>query len=70
MWLDALGLHVGDQLVGDLGQHVLGQACHTQHVVARAVHVVPERHKLQHTWHKHFSQRLNINLNYFTEKAT
>ena len=43
---DALRLHVGHQLVGDLGQHVAGQARHAQHVVARAIHVVPEGHEL------------------------
>lgn len=43
---DALCLHVGHQLVGDLGQHVAGQARHAQHVVARAIHVVPEGHEL------------------------
>lgn len=45
-WADALCLHVGHQLVGDLGQHIPGQAGHAQHVVAGAVHVVPEGHKL------------------------
>lgn len=39
-------LHVGDELVRDLGQHVFSQPRHAQHVVACAVHVVSERHKL------------------------
>lgn len=43
---DALRLHVGHQLVRDLRQHVAGQAGHAQHVVARAVHIVPEGHEL------------------------
>lgn len=45
-WADALCLHVGHQLVRDLGQHIPGQAGHAQHVVAGAVHIVPEGHKL------------------------
>lgn len=45
-WADALCLHVGHQLVGDLGQHIPGQAGHAQHVVAGTVHVVPEGHEL------------------------
>lgn len=43
---DASALHVGNELVRDLGQHVLRQPCHAQHVVPRAVHVVPEGNKL------------------------
>lgn len=39
-------LHVGNQLIGDLGQYVLSQPGHAQHVVTCAVHVVSERHKL------------------------
>lgn len=39
-------LHVGDQLVGDLSQHVFGQPRHAQHMVTCAVHVVSEWHKL------------------------
>lgn len=42
-------LHVGDQLVGDLGQYIFRQPSHAQHVVASAVHVVSERDKL--LWH-------------------
>lgn len=43
---NASALHVGDQLVGDLGQHVFRQPRHAQHMVASAVHVVSERDKL------------------------
>lgn len=43
---DASALHVGDQLVGDLSQHILSKPRHAQHVVPRAVHVVSERDKL------------------------
>lgn len=45
-WADALCLHVGHQLVRDLSQHVPGQAGHAQDMVAGAVHIVPEGHKL------------------------
>ena len=44
---DPTGLHEGQDLVGDLGQHILGQPGHAQHLVPRAVDVVPERNKLQ-----------------------
>lgn len=44
---DASALHVGDELVGDLSQHVLCQPRHAQHMVAGAVHVVSERDKLR-----------------------
>lgn len=46
-WTDALCFHVGHQLVRDLSQHIPGQAGHAQYVVAGAVHVVPEGHKLR-----------------------
>lgn len=46
-WADALRLHVGHQLVRDLRQHIPGQAGHAQYVVAGAIHVVPEGHKLR-----------------------
>lgn len=39
--------HVGQELLRDLGQHVLGQPCHAEDVVSTPVHVVPERHKLK-----------------------
>lgn len=32
--LDAPALHEGQQLVGDLGQHILCQSCHAQHLVS------------------------------------
>lgn len=43
---DASALHVGNELVGDLGQYVLSQPGHAQHMVAGAVHVVSEWDKL------------------------
>lgn len=46
-WANALCLHVGHQLVRDLSQYIPGQAGHAQYVVAGAVHVVPEGHKLR-----------------------
>lgn len=45
--MDALCFHVGHQLVRDLSQHIPGQAGHAQYVVAGAVHVVSEGHKLR-----------------------
>lgn len=50
VWFNASALHVRDQLVGDLCQDVLSQSRHAQHVVSRAIHVVPERDKL--LWQK------------------
>lgn len=46
LWFDAVSLHVGDELLGDLSQHVLGQACHAQHLAAPPVRVVAEGDKL------------------------
>lgn len=43
---DAPGSHVGQELVGDLGQHFLGQAGHAENVVTTSVNVVAERDKL------------------------
>lgn len=40
------GLHERQQLVGDLGQDVLGQPGHAEDLVTRSVHVVPEGDKL------------------------
>ena len=45
--LDPPALHVGDELIGDLRQYVLGQPGHAQDMVASAVHVVSERDKLR-----------------------
>lgn len=45
-WLDPSGPHVGQELLGDLGQDVLGQPGHAQDVVSTSVHVIPERHEL------------------------
>ena len=44
---DPAGSHVGQELVRDLCQNVLGQPGHAQDVVPRSVDVVAERHKLQ-----------------------
>lgn len=46
-WLDPACLHVGEELVGDLGQDVLGEAGHAQDVVPRPVDVIPERDELR-----------------------
>lgn len=43
---DPPALHVGDELVWDLGEHVLGQSGHAEHMVPRPVHVVSEGDKL------------------------
>lgn len=45
-WLDPACPHVGEELVRDLGQDVLGEAGHAQDVVPRPVDVIPERDKL------------------------
>lgn len=45
-WLDPACPHVGEELVGDLGQDVLGEAGHAQDVVPRPVDVIPERDEL------------------------
>lgn len=47
---DATALHERQQLLRDLGQYVLGQTSHAQHLISRAVDVVPERHKLTDTY--------------------
>lgn len=44
--LDPSRPHVGKELVGDLGQDVLGEAGHAQDVVPCAVDVIPEWDKL------------------------
>lgn len=44
--LDPACPHVGEELVGDLGQDVLGEAGHAQDVVPRPVDVIPERDEL------------------------
>lgn len=44
---DPPGSHVGQKLVGDLGQHFLGQAGHAENVVTASVNVVAERDKLE-----------------------
>lgn len=45
--LDPAGPHVGEELVGDLGQDVFGEPGHAQDVVPRPVDVVPEWDKLR-----------------------
>lgn len=49
LWFESPGPHVGQELVGDLGQDVLGQPGHAQDGVPRPVHVVSERDKLEDT---------------------
>lgn len=44
---DPSGPHVGQELVGDLGQHFLGQAGHAEDVVTASVNVVAERDELE-----------------------
>lgn len=44
--LDPSCPHVGEELVGDLGQDVLGKAGHAQDVVTRPVDIIPEWDKL------------------------
>lgn len=44
---DPPGSHVGQELVGDLGQHFLGQAGHAENVVTASVNVVAERDELE-----------------------
>lgn len=44
--LDPSCPHVGEELVGDLGQDVLGKAGHAQDVVTCPVDVIPEWDKL------------------------
>ena len=46
-WFDGPAPHEGEQLVGDLRQHVFSQPRHAQHLVTGAVDVVPERNKLE-----------------------
>ena len=43
---DPPGPHVGEELVRDLGQHLLGQAGHAEDVVSPPVYVVSEGDKL------------------------
>lgn len=45
--LDPAGPHVGEELVGDLGQDVFGEPRHAQDVVPRPVDVVSERDELR-----------------------
>lgn len=40
--LDVSGAHIGQQLLRDLGQHILGQSGHAQHLVPRPVNIVSE----------------------------
>lgn len=61
VWFNASALHVRDQLVGDLCKDVLSQSRHAQHVVSRAIHVVPEWDKLlwqRKTWES--EERLSL----------
>lgn len=44
---DSSALHKGQQLVGDLGQDVLGQPGHAEDLVPRSVDVVSERDELE-----------------------
>lgn len=44
---DPPGSHVGQELVGYLGQHFLGQAGHAENVVTASVNVVAERDELE-----------------------
>ena len=44
---DPSALHVGDELVRDLREHVFGEPRHAQHMVARPVHVITEGDELQ-----------------------
>lgn len=44
--LDPSGPHVGQELVGDFGEHFLSQAGHAEDVVTPSVDVVSERDKL------------------------
>lgn len=44
--LDPAGPHVGEELVGDFSQDVLGESGHAQNVVPGPVDVVSERNKL------------------------
>lgn len=44
---DSSALHEGQQLVGDLGQDVLGQPGHAEDLVPGSVDVVSERDELE-----------------------
>lgn len=44
---DPSGPHVGQELVGDLGEHLLRQASHAEDVVPSPVDVVSERNELR-----------------------
>ena len=50
---DPSALHVGDELVRDLRQHVFSEPRHAQHVVPRPVHVIAEGDELRGrgVWH-------------------
>lgn len=47
---DATALHERQQLLRDLSQYILGQTSHAEHLISRAVNVVPEWHKLRDTY--------------------